>query len=193
MKKRDIILDFTPLLDVTLIIIFFFVIFSNLDSQANKARTDAKEKELAEAVQQAESREASAKELEEQLQREIDSLKESDSRRGSNASEILYFKRSDNIKIILDIEDDSWNARVVGKNEIMATITEKDSIGEKLLQVLNDAGYSNDDTVFCDFVFDGSKPGSFSAYRRLKDELSAIQKNYKYLYISETDLSIGEP
>ena len=33
MKKRDVILDFTSLLDVTLIVIFFFVIFSHLDTE----------------------------------------------------------------------------------------------------------------------------------------------------------------
>ena len=36
MKKRDVILDFTSLLDVTLIVIFFFVLFSHLDSEENK-------------------------------------------------------------------------------------------------------------------------------------------------------------
>ena len=97
MKRRDVILDFTSLLDVTLIVIFFFVIFSNLDSQANKARTDAKVQELDAAVQQAENREANAKELEEQLQKDIDTVKESDVRRGANTKEILVFNKDENV------------------------------------------------------------------------------------------------
>lgn len=32
MKKRQIILDFTSLLDVIMIILFFFIIFSNLET-----------------------------------------------------------------------------------------------------------------------------------------------------------------
>lgn len=104
MKRRDVILDFTSLLDVTLIVIFFFVIFSNLDSQANKARTDAKVQELDAAVQQAENREANAKELEEQLQKEINAVKESNLHQGSNASEILVFNKDENIKSFL-----MWN------------------------------------------------------------------------------------
>ena len=71
MKKRDVILDFTSLLDVTLIVIFFFVLFSHLDSQENKARTDAKVQELEVAIQEAEDRESEADALAKQLENEI--------------------------------------------------------------------------------------------------------------------------
>ena len=192
MKRRDIILDFTSLLDVTLIVIFFFVIFSNLDSQANKARTDEKVHELERAVHQAEDREANAKELEEQLQKEIDTVKESDIRRGENADGIIAFDKNENIKIILDMEPDAWSIRIIGNKEVIATASDKDSVDERIKMALDGAGYTNDDTIFCDFVFDGSRLGSYSAYRRIKNALSTLQKNYKYLYVSETDLSIGE-
>ena len=60
MKKRDVILDFTSLLDVTLIVIFFFVIFSHLDTEDNRAKTEAKVAELETAIEEAEEREAAA-------------------------------------------------------------------------------------------------------------------------------------
>ena len=72
MKKRDVILDFTSLLDVTLIVIFFFVIFSHLDTEDNRAKTEAKVAELETAIEEAEEREASAEELITQLEKEID-------------------------------------------------------------------------------------------------------------------------
>ena len=192
MKRRDIILDFTSLLDVTLIVIFFFVIFSNLDSQANKAKTDEKVHELEVAVQQAEHREANAKELEDQLQEEINMVKESDARKGADASEIIAFNRSKNIKIVLDIETDSWSARIISNNQLVTSASKNDSFQKELQQALSDAGYTDEDTIFCDFVYDGSKPGSNSAHRSINNGLKAIQKSYKHLYISETDLSIGD-
>lgn len=192
MKRRDVILDFTSLLDVTLIVIFFFVIFSDLDSQANKARTDAKVQELETAVQQAENREANAKELEEQLQQEIETVKESNIRRGSNISEILVFDKNENIKIILHMESGSWSAHIICNQKLMDTIQKGDSVNEKLKQALAEAGYTNNDTIFCDFVFDGAESGSYSAYKMIDDGLKAAQDDYKYLYVSETDLSIGE-
>lgn len=192
MKRRDVILDFTSLLDVTLIVIFFFVIFSNLDSQANKARTDAKVQELESAVQQAENREANAKELEEQLQQEIDTVKESNRRWGLNTSEILAFENSKNAKVILDIEPGSWSARIICNEKLMETVHKGDSFNEKLKQALTEAGYTNNDTIFCDFVFDGAESGSYSAYSMIDEGLKAAQSDYKYLYVSETDLSVGE-
>ena len=44
MKKRQIILDFTSLLDVIMIILFFFIIFSNLET--DNLRKDLEDKGL---------------------------------------------------------------------------------------------------------------------------------------------------
>ena len=102
MKKRDVILDFTSLLDVTLIVIFFFVLFSHLDEQENKARTDAKVQEMQVAIQEAEDRESDANELVNQLEEELGIVQEYSDRQASNVSEMLEFNKSENIKIILD-------------------------------------------------------------------------------------------
>lgn len=54
-----------------------------------------------------------------------------------------------------------------------------------------DAGYNSTETIFCDLVFDGSLPGTASAYHKIKEGIEDISKEYKYFYSSETDLSIG--
>ena len=38
MKNKDIVIDFTSLLDVTLIIIFFFIMFSTFDTDNEKKK-----------------------------------------------------------------------------------------------------------------------------------------------------------
>ena len=192
MKKRDIILDFTSLLDVTLIVIFFFVLFSHLDGQANKARTDEKIQELETAVQQAETREAKAKELEENLQKDLNTVKESNKRQGANINEIISFRSSDNLKLLLDVESDLWKVRIIKNNEMIDIISDSDSFDEKLIKVFEDAGLTNDDTILCDFVYNGEIPGTHAAYKKVKNGLAAVQHDYNFLYISETDLSIGE-
>lgn len=104
MKKRDVILDFTSLLDVTLIVIFFFVIFSHLDTEDNRAKTEAKVAELETAIEEAEEREASAEELITQLEKEIDIVRDSSARQASNIEEMLKYGKSGNIKIICSVE-----------------------------------------------------------------------------------------
>lgn len=192
MKKRDVILDFTSLLDVTLIVIFFFVIFSHLDTEENRAKTEAKVEELETAIEEAEEREVIAEELIAQLEKEIEIVRESDGRQASNVEEILEFGKSGNIKIILFMQDKGWMLRINCKEEVVAEISSTENVGEELRTAIQNAGYSADDTVFCDFVFDGSLPGTASAYRKITKGLDEVEKTYKYLYYSETDLSIGE-
>ena len=191
MKKRDVILDFTSLLDVTLIVIFFFVLFSLLDGEENKARTDAKVHEVEVAIQEAESREKVAVEMEKQLEDEIAIVQEYSDRQASNISEILEFNQSENIKIILDMNSDNWSVRVVKGDSVISTIEENDNIGFGLKNALSNAKYDNTKTIFCDFVFDGSLPGTASAYRKIKKGIEDVSKEYRYFYSSETDLSVG--
>lgn len=192
MKKRDVILDFTSLLDVTLIVIFFFVIFSHLDTEDNRAKTEAKVAELETAIEEAEEREASAEELITQLEKEIDIVRDSSARQASNIKEMLKYGKSGNIKIILVMQDGGWILRVNCKEEVLTEITSDKDIGAELKAAIIAAGYSEKDTIFCDFVFDGSLPGTASAYRKISKGLDDVEEIYRYLYYSETDLSIGE-
>lgn len=192
MKKRDVILDFTSLLDVTLIVIFFFVIFSHLDTEDNRAKTEAKVAELETAIEEAEEREASAEELIAQLEKEIDIVRDSSERQASNIVEMLEYGKSGNIKIILLMQDDGWIIRVNCKEEVLAEISSDADVGTKLKEAIKKAGYNEKDTIFCDFVFNGSQPGTASAYRKITKGLDDVEGIYRYLYYSETDLSIGE-
>lgn len=192
MKKRDVILDFTSLLDVTLIVIFFFVIFSHLDTEDNRAKTEAKVAELETAIEEAEEREASAEELIAQLEKEIDIVRDSSERQASNIQEMLEYGKSGNIKINLLMQDGGWMIRVNCKEEVIAEITSDSEVGTELKAAIKTAGYSEKDTIFCDFVFDGSLPGTASAYRKITKGLDDVEEIYRYLYYSETDLSIGE-
>lgn len=192
MKKRDVILDFTSLLDVTLIVIFFFVIFSHLDTEDNRAKTEAKVAELETAIEEAEEREASAEELMAQLEKEIEIVRDSSERQASNIEEMLEYGKSGNIKIILVMEESGWMIRVNCKEAVVAEIDSGADIGAELLKAVQMAGYEEKDTVFCDFVFNGSVAGTAKAYREITKGLDLVKEEYRFLYYSETDLSIGE-
>ena len=94
--------------------------------------------------------------------------------------------------MILDMNVTDWSIRVIDQGEVIAIIKNKDRVGENIKKALLNAGYDNSETIFCDFVFDGSLPGTASAYRKIKEGIEDVIKEYNYLYTSETDLSIGE-
>lgn len=192
MKKRDIILDFTSLLDITLIVIFFFVLFSHLDSEENKAITEAKVKELEIAIEKADAKEANAAELVEQLEQEIRIVREVDERQAANVEELLSYQKSGNIKMILVMQENGWIVRVQSKQSVVIEMDAQAQIGEQLITAIQAAGYDVEDTILCDFIFNGLLPGTASAYRTIKKGLHLVEKEYPFLYYSETDLSIGE-
>ncbi len=192
MKKRDIILDFTSLLDVTLIIIFFFVIFSRLESDETRQQLETKMQELSQAVEQAEAREQEANEMLELLEKDIEFVREGSPRQASNLVEILNYGKSGNVKAILVKKDDMWYLRIIC-HETLVSDCLVDSIGaDEVIEALTTIGYSELDTILCDFVYDGSQPGTATAYRKVKDALQIVKKSFSCLYYSETDISIGE-
>lgn len=192
MKKKDIFLDFTSLLDVTLIIIFFFVIFSHLDSEENKAFVEEKVNELETSIYEAEQRESDARDLLQAVEEELEMVRNVDKRQSLNLEAMIEYVQGANIKIILDIEDDVWNIRIIHNGKLLDKITKEKPVGEQLIQVFQKAGYKKEDTIFCDFTFDASVPGTAKAYNMIKKGLDEVKEEYGYMYFSETDLSIGE-
>ena len=192
MKKKDLILDFTSLLDVTLIVIFFFVLFSHLDSQENKARTEEKVQELETAIQEADKTREQYEELVARLEQEIEIVKAESERRGNNLDEMLDYKNNQNLKIILDMKTGGWGIRVIHDEEMVAYLEKSSNIAAQLMSALKNAGYDSESTIFCDLVFDGTSPGTRSAYKDIHDCITEVSRTYRYMYVSETDLSIGE-
>ena len=56
MKKRQIILDFTSLLDVIMIILFFFIIFSNLETDNLKKDLEDKQQQVSAELEEAKAK-----------------------------------------------------------------------------------------------------------------------------------------
>ena len=192
MKKKDILLDFTSLLDVTLILIFFFVIFSHFDNVQSTAQIEDKESKLESQINDAAERESQAQELKEQLEYEIGLVQDADDRAKDNVEEILEFTKGTNLKLILEMQDGKWTLVVSSKNEVISRIAAGDDVEARLADSVESADYAYGDTILCDFVYNGSQAGTVSAYRKITKAMEAIQEEYKYLYYSETDLSVGE-
>ena len=192
MKKKDILLDFTSLLDITLILIFFFVIFSHFDNVQSTAQIEDKESKLESQINDAAERESQAQELKEQLEYEIGIVQNADDRAKDNVEEILEFTKGTNLKLILEMQDGKWTLVVSSKNEVISRIAAGDDVEARLADALESSDYAYGDTILCDFVYNGSQAGTVSAYRKITKAMEAVQEEYKYLYYSETDLSVGE-
>ena len=192
MKKRDIFLDFTALLDVTLIVIFFFVLFSHLENEENKMLVDEKVKEYETAIKEVNDREETANDLIKQLEQELEIIRNSDERQAEDAQAILEYRAGKNLKMVLDLEEGSFVVYVNKNKENIAKININSNLSTELLKAMENTGYMKEDTIFCDIVFDGLNKGSNKAYQIMMDALDDMQNKFPNMYYSITNVSIGK-
>ncbi|MDE6710747.1 MAG: hypothetical protein K2J76_09700, partial [Oscillospiraceae bacterium] len=109
MMKRKISLDFTSLLDITMIILFFFLINFKFSVDDIKAEANG---QMEAAAAQSERLEADKQKLEEekeewrkQADAELEKIREADEKAADNAAALLNFKNGAVINIDFDIND----------------------------------------------------------------------------------------
>lgn len=189
MKKNDILLDFTSLLDIVLIILFFFVLYSNFEIDQNKSLAQLKINEAEGRIIEANAQMETAKALTTRLEHEIEVVKNANERNASNVKALLEFDRGANVKMILKMKDSDWDLKIIKSSQLISKISSNSDLSTEIMNVLSDEGYDQNDSLFVDFVLDGGEPGTASAYRKIISAINSVKSQYTYLYFSETDIS----
>ena len=183
MRRKDIPLDFTSLLDIALVLLFFFIMASSFD--INKAKTEiAQEKaEVAQAEQ-------AALEKEKEYNAKIDMAMELSADNGADLYAIIEkYQSNKSIKLILNVEDGAhWVLTVKDGNTIVKELTQNDAIDTAIHDIIEQARKNTNGTGLCDFIYDGNKPGSFSVY----SQISEVLRSTENIYWAETDISTTE-
>lgn len=197
MKRfRDIVLDFTPLLDVTLIILFYFIMFSHIGAaevqeKANKAiqEANAAKAEASEAIQEAN---AKAQEAEDRK----NSYEEADNNAAEVGDALVDFDYNNNLYFHLTGEDDKQKLVIKqGENQISnfeGKILKDTNLTDFLLDSMKEIGYTEDSVILCNFIFNSDNSGSNKTIVNIANALEEMKKNYLHLYISDTDLNVTD-
>ena len=195
-RRRDVVLDFTSLLDVTLIILFYFILFSRLDVE--KAQQQAQQQTAAAAsvsaeadarIEQAEQMLSEAERRRQEAEYALSALQEADARSASNIEALLAFGEGNAMRLRLYLENGIWRCTVKRGGTQLAELKKGDDIPASLRDALQSAGYQPEDTVLCEFIYPAGEAGSRAAYQEIAEGLLSVQKQYPHLYLSETDLS----
>ena len=189
MKKNDILLDFTSLLDIVLIILFFFILFSQFEMDQNKALSQMKVDEAELKISEANAQIELANELTTRLESELEFLSNSNERYASNIEAVIEFNRGDNLKMILKMKDIDWELNILKSSQLLSKISSKSDLASEITNVLANEGYNQNESLFIEFILDGAEPGTASAYRKILSAINKVKLQYNYLYFSDTDIS----
>ncbi len=189
MKKRVFNPDFTSLLDVIMIILFFFILFSRFDiAESEKKAKDAMD-DASSMMDEANEKMAEAQEKEEHAQDMLDQLEDSDARSAANIEGLADFKAGVYLRFKLEMDKDAenWKLDIVCDDVTLNSInkTDANSIAKEIADTISTKGYKQEDTIIGLFVYDGTAGGSYAATKRISDAFDLLNKEYKYLYISD--------
>lgn len=165
--KSKISLDFTSLLDITMIILFFFLI--NFKFSVDGIREEADRQAEAVAAQ-SEKLEADKREFEKEkaeLQRtvetELQNIREADEKAADNIEALINFKNGDVIDISLDIKERSeWEMTFSRGTAVLGTISSDDgrNVRDWIVTMLNREGFKSEDVIIGVFKYNKNNYGS---------------------------------
>lgn len=194
-RRRDIILDFTSLLDVIMIILFYFILYSHFEANEAKLKMEAAQSAADERITVAEQREQDAQKRIEQAasaeQKALDAynrLSNENQRGAQNYDALKAFEEGRQLRLHLIPRNGTWLLFFVqGGYSYTAQIEE--GLPDAFSAAFETFDYTADSTILCEFSFDASARGSKAAYDTVSRELERLRKQYPYLYISEYDES----
>lgn len=208
-NKREIILDFTSLLDIIMLILFFFVIFAQIDSAEAMSKIEETQRQADLQMSKAQAEWEKVNEAEKKLSSELEQLQNANALAESiiinGNSEFdkalrlkMIFKRDQSDKWLLSLESpilqkDELVYAELGRVNEMRDI-ESSALADQINTVVTSCGYSNENAFICDIMFDSSEPGSNKSKRNLDEAIKILQNDYRYRYMftSITDLSYME-
>ena len=195
MKLREIILDFTSLLDVIMIILFWFIL--NYQSETTKIRNkaEAAEQAASEAQVIAEERQQAAEEHWQEADDALEALASADERQASIQQAIRDFRQGKSLHLKLVSDQYHWYVIVsIGEENELGRIysEEEKQFGIKLNEMLRNAGFASDATIFCILSYDSAEPGSLNAYKSVTREIKHIQLGNNQFSCTEIDRAVPE-
>ncbi|MCQ2408075.1 MAG: hypothetical protein MJ065_06055 [Oscillospiraceae bacterium] len=191
MKRiREIILDFTPLLDVTLIILFYFILFSHMGAAEAQQKAERERADAAAAQTAAAQHMEEARQLMQQAEFERRVLAEANENGALLEQAVEDYAAGRNIKLLLTMNGKSWTLRVRRGNarDPLAELHSAEDLS-LLTAALRKAEYQKDDIILCELIYDADEDGTNQAYQDVRQILEQVREAFPHIYISETDLS----
>lgn len=202
MKLKEIILDFTPLLDVIMIILFWFILnyhnqTAEIQEQAKNAMAEAKSisAEAEDKKNELDEKEKELIEKQDEINELLTVIKEADERKGANIEGLNEFQKGLNLTAQLyRCDDGNFKLKIFKGNEINDdTICEEIDIDDFSTQKFNDIielyEYTPEDAVLFELIYNNEESGSYRVIRYIDNIIDESKETYRYLYSRKLKIS----
>lgn len=195
-NKRKVILDFTSLLDVIMLILFFFVIFAQIDSSnaVESANNDAQQaiQYANQIMQEANDSQANADAMMADAEQMQDYAMAVVSNSTSN------FDKAIQLQLDLKLENEKWKIDITesGKKEILDTIEnvrerKPEELAEEFDKFISSYSYSTSDAILINLVYGSDIAGSRKSKEHSDEMIRLLRDKYNYQYLFSTTVDIS--
>ena len=202
MKFKEILLDFTSLLDVIMIILFWFILNYHNQTVAIQEQANQKINEAESIVAEVDEKKAELAEKEQELldqQSEIESMlaeiKDADERKGANIAGLNEFQKGINLTVRLERENNGKFVMLIYKgNDLDSEMADEeialsDFNTERFSMIIRNYDYKEDDAVLLELVYNNEEIGSNKAVGTIDEVLEEIKEEYPYLHVRKLKIS----
>lgn len=180
MKFKEIHLDFTPLLDVTLIILFYFILFSGI---GNRSANEAEQMKA-----EAQQAKAEAEYIKNEAEQKMSALEAADGNKAALAKALEEYGSGSNLNFIYSRTESGWELDVKRGDEQLGRFDETDDLTDSVLTLLDDSGYGEDSVLLLGFTYDSGEY-LISARNAIDPMLAALNEKYSdRVFISTTNI-----
>ena len=190
MKIREIILDFTSLLDIFMLILFFFILFSHFEVEEAKETASQAMNEAAAISETAES-------IREQAEEELALLDEINHGKAVDLTALLEISRGTLMqsRLMMDASGDFWTLELKRmddstKQDIeLGMIENTENLSQEIILILQKQAYIQEDKIPFLFLYDGTEIGSETACNFVSEAFREVRRTYPHFYCIEIDVS----
>lgn len=197
MKSKDAILDLTSLLDIVLIILFFFILYTAFNVEKAELRADEARGEYEQRTAELEAERTALGEERSELAAEWERLYALDENAVRNQQALIAFNNGAMLSFNLRKEDgsDAWRLGAVrkkspgGEEELVGVILPGDDLPASILGILDAAGFAEDDVVIVTFTYNGNVIGTHRLYAEIMKAFQEVQAARKNVYLNAINTS----
>lgn len=184
-NKREVILDFTSLLDVIMLILFFFVIFAQIDSSNAVESANQIMQEANDSQANADAMMADAEQMQDYAMAVV-----------SNSTS--DFDKAIQLQLDLKMENEKWKIDITesGKKEILDTIEnvrerKPEELAEEFDKFISSYSYSTSDAILINLVYGSDIAGSRKSKEHSDEMIRLLRDKYNYQYLFSTTVDIS--
>jgi biopolymer transport protein ExbD len=186
MKVREIILDFTSLLDVIMIILFFFILFSTfeIETATNEANQTKIEYE-AKSEEAEKERKKYEVERDKLLNLDKNAVKNQEALSAYNDNQVL------SINLVEKIDSEGLYINILRGDDKLLEIKYESSLNynKEITDIIESSNYKSDDVIICNLIYNGDNIGSAEAVEKIEKAVNNVQNEYKNFYFAAINIS----